>query len=300
MKGFNDLTWVRVCAATENVIKKLSKNNIYAFNITKKGAYTHFFVAHNYVEKVFAIFSHPCYNITVIKLSPARALAARLSSRIGVLCGCALFVAAVILSQYSVLKIEVTGSGSYLAPQVEAVLSSCGIKAGSFFPSDDFSEARAGVMSLPSVTFCSFERRGFVLVADVECNPEDDNKADYSPLVSDCVGTIEKITAVCGTPLVSAGDEVSRGDELIGAYYTAEDGEKISCLCVGYARIEVTASVSCHAEERGDKAMQSALAAAKLYAEEIEVVSCDIKDTSDGVIYIVNFTYLHTVSVNMQ
>ena len=300
MKGFHDLTKVRVSAPAETVIKKLSKGQIDAFDITKKGAYTYFFVAHNYVEKVFAIFSHPCYNISVIKLSPFRALAARLRRRAGVLSGCLIFVAAVILSQMCVFKIEVTGSGYYLAPQVEAILSSCGVKVGSLFTGNDFSKVRSKVMSLPSVTFCSFEKRGFVLVADVECNPEDDRSANYSPLVADCSGVIQKIIAVCGTPLFSVGDDVVRGDELIGAYYTSEQGERISCLCVGYAEILIKASVSCSADERSDEALKNAFAAARLYAENADIVSYAVKDTSKGVIYTVDFTYLHTVSVNMQ
>ena len=300
MKGFNDLTQVRVTASAETVIKKLAKGQIVAFDLTKKGAYTHFFVAHNYVKKVFAIFSHPCYNITVIKLSPFRSLALRLRWRVGVLAGMLLFLIAVALSQACVLKIEVTGSGYYLAPQVEAVLSSCGIKVGSFFVGNDFSAARAQVMSLPAVTFCSFEKRGFVVVADVECNAEDDRAASYSPLIADCSGKIQKIVAVCGTPLFSVGDEVSRGDELIGAYYLKEDGQSAPCLCVGYAQIEVSASISSAFCERGDENLKKAVAAARLYAENAVVTGYTVRDTSDGVIYTVDLTFLHTVSVNMQ
>lgn len=295
-----NLTRVRVTATVETVIKKLSKAQIRVFNVEKKGAYTHFFVGHNYVEKVFAIFSHPCYNIAITKISPVQSLVQRLCWRIGAAVGCGLFFATVIFSQFCVFKIQVVGSGDYLAPQVEAILASCGVRAGSVFPEKDFSEAEAKVMALPSVTFCSFSKRGFVVVADVECNEEDDRTANYSPLRSDVGGEVVKIISVCGTPLVSVGDKVGRGDELIGAYYVAEDGQENSCLCVGYAVISVSASVLSRAESESDEALENAFAATRLYGEDSEVLSYTVKTTSEGVIYTVDFTYLHTVSVNMQ
>ena len=73
-------------------------------------------------------------------------------------------------------------------------------------------------------------------------------------------------------------------------------------LAVGYATLSCSASLSYAAEEESDEALNAAYAAALLYAGEGEIVSRNytVKQNSEGVVYTVDFTYLHTISINFD
>lgn len=296
----NNLTSIRVTAPPETVIKKLSKANIALYNLKKEGATTTFAVKDKTVKKVFAIFTHPCYNICVVKYGGVRSFAVRVLSRIGAAVGCLIFAAAVLTAQSFVFSVQVGGSGSYLAPQVIAILGEYGVEEGRLYRGVDKPVVISRIMSLPSVTFCSLEKRGTAFIVDVECSPEGTKVSLQTPLLSPVTGTVQSVVAICGTPRVEEGQAVSRGDELISPRYTAADGSVQSCLCVGYARILVVASVTSHAEEESEQSLSAALAAVNLYSQEASVTSYSVKHASDGVIYTVNFTYIYTASINMQ
>ena len=157
------------------------------------------------------------------------------------------------------------------------------------------------VLALPDVVFCSVQKRGSVLYVDVQTNTESGTRADYSPLKADRAGIVENIVAICGTPCVSAGDSVATGDTLIAAYSVA-DGQNMSCLAVGYAILSCTGSVSYAAERESEQNLSSAYAAALLYIGDGEITerSYTVSQNSEGVVYTVDFTYLHTISINFD
>ena len=145
------------------------------------------------------------------------------------------------------------------------------------------------------------QKRGTILYIDVETEEESGSPAGYVPLKSDGDGTVESIVAICGTVQVSAGDSVSAGDTLIAAY-TEVSGQNVPCIAVGYAVILRSAAVSYTAAEESEQSLESAYAAALLYTGGEEIVSRDytVKTTAEGVIYNVDFTYRHTVSINFD
>ena len=296
----NNLAMISVTAPPETVIKKLSKANIALYTLKKKGATTTFFVKGKTIQKVFAIFTHPCYNVCVVKYGALYSAAVRALSRAGLCVGCALFAAAVALAQCMVFKIEVVGSGSYLSSQIVSLLNDQGVGEGRFYRGLDKRVFIADVMALPLVTFCSVEKRGTSLIVDVECSQGGVSASVYTPLYSPVSGEITAIVAVCGTPCFAVGDYVSVGDELISPRYTLPDGTSSDCLCVGYVSIRVSASVTSAAEEESQTALSAALAAVNLYSQEAEIISYSVRQSSQGVMYTVDFTYIHTVSINMQ
>ncbi len=296
----NNLARIRVCAPPEAALRKLSRADIPVFSLKKRGAYTAFCVKDNYIKKVFAIFSHPCYNVVVEKYGIFRSLAKRAASRAGALVGAALFFALVAASQLFVFRVEVTGSGSYLAPQVQAILRESGVEAGKIYKGVDKPLTIARIMSLPSVTFCSLQKRGTAFIVDVECDGEAGAAAGRSPLLSPAAGVVESITAVCGTARVQAGESVNAGDVLIEPSRTDAAGNTFSCLAVGYARIRAEAAVTTLALSEGEQALAAALAAGTLYSDEAEVLSYTVRRTAEGALYTVNFTYVLTASINMQ
>ncbi|MCD7728411.1 MAG: sporulation protein YqfD [Clostridia bacterium] len=294
-----NLSKICVTASPVQALNKLKRADIPVYNCKKNGAYFTFEVPDNYIKKVFAIFVHPCYNVTVKQKSVKKKLLFFLSARPCIVAGAAVFAACAVLANCLVLKINVTGSGSYLKNEVLAIACSYGVNAFSFYNGTDEPAICSQVMALPSVTFCSLHKSGSVLYIDVQVQEESGAKADYSDMYSDVSGTVNKITAVCGTPLVSAGDNVAKGDMLIGAYYLSGD-DKIPCLAVGYAKITSSASVSMFYDCESEQNRQAAYAATLLYAEDERVLSrgITVKTVADGVIYTVDFTYLHTISIN--
>ena len=296
----NNIARVRVTARPEVVIKKLSRANIAIYGVKSAGAYTSFGAEDKMLKKVFAIFSHPCYNIRIVKYGFVRSLALRALSRAGLVAGAALFAAAVLLSQAFVLKISVTGSGAHLAPQVVAILRRHGVEEGRLYGGVDSPLVVSQIMSLPSVTFCSIGKRGAAVVVDVQCSRQSSSASDSSPLISPVAGRVVAVAAVCGTPCVSVGDEVSAGDKLILPYCAQSPSGGTVCMCAGYVRISVSASVTSLAAEESSSALSSALAAVNLYSDEAEVTSCTVKRVSQGVLYTINFDYIYTASINMR
>ena len=295
-----NLARISVVAPPETVIKKLSRANIPLSGLQKKGAVTTFAVGDNYIKKVFAIFAHPCYNICVIKYGGLRSLAVRVLSRAGAIAGAAAFICAIVISQSFVFKIDVVGSGSYLASEVRAILREGGVRVGGIYSAVGEPAPVSRIMALPQVTFCSISKRGTAVIVDVECDAESSSGVSRAPLLSPVAGEVQGIVAICGTPRVTVGQQVEAGDELISPQYISSDGSVEACICVGYAHIKVSAEICVAAEEESEQALRSALAAVNLYSDSAAVTSYSAKAASGGVIYTVNFTYTYTASVNMQ
>ena len=192
------------------------------------------------------------------------------------------------------------GSGSYLAPQVVTILAENGVREGSICPSYDSPVVLSAIMRLPGVSFCSVQREGVAVVVDVECSSSPGVRPVYSPLLSPVAGRVEGVCVLSGTASVAVGDDVSAGDELISPQFELPSGESADCLCAGYVRIRAEASLSSHAQSRSEQSLSSALAAVRLWYDDARVLSHTVRQVSQGFIYTVTFTYIHTASINMQ
>lgn len=289
---------ISIVSATEPALKKLKKAEIAVYDVKKEGAYLIFSVKDKDARKVFAIFEKPCYNVKVIRRSFISRFLSLVALRAGLIAGAVLFIAAAVVSDMYVLKIEVSGNGSYLEPEVRQIVYDEG--AGEFkrFSALNTSTATGRILALPQVTFCNIQKKGSVLIIDVQTDSEHYGSADMKPLVSDCDGVVKNIVAVCGTAAVKAGDGVSKGDTLIFAHTLA--GEKtISCLAAGYAEIECKKTCEFFAEEESEENLKRAYASLLLEDEELISRSHTVKPTEGGVIYVMNFTYLHRISINL-
>ena len=297
----NKYTRISVTAAPSTALNKLSRAHVPVYDCRRSGAFFIFGVRDKYVKKVFAIFAHPCYNVTVKQSGALSRLKQFAAKRAFLFVGAALFVACACLSDGFILKIEVTGSGAYLRQAVLGIVREAGLGEGSVFRANNKLSIIPQVLSLPNVTFCSVQKSGSVLYIDVECEEESASRASYSPLVADRDGVVRAVVAICGTPAVSAGDSVAAGDVLIAAY-SAVNSQKVPCLAVGYARLECTAQINCFAEEESEQNLQQAFASALLYAGEGEIIwqTYTVRTVADGVIYSVDFAYTHTVSINFD
>ena len=174
-----------------------------------------------------------------------------------------------------------------------------GIKEFSLYSGFDAPAATGKILALPQVTFCNIEKRGSVLVVDVQVDEEHNSSAVRDSLVSDKEGKVLKIVAVCGTAAVSVGDSVKSGDVLIDAHTYA--GETLTdCLAVGYAELECSGRVEYSAYEENDESLKAAYASVLLYEDEILTRTHTVTPADGGVTYVIDFTYLHKLNINME
>ena len=298
MKG--NLTEITVISTAEVALKKLKKAEIAVFNCKKQGANFNFAVKDKDIEKVFAIFDKPCYNITVAKKSKNKSFISFFKLRAGLFLGLAMFVAVVLFANSFVLKIEVSGSGSYLEPEVRRIVYDEGAKEFKPFSSFNSSVACGRILALPQVTFCNIEKRGSVLIVDVQVDEEHYGSVDMKPLISDADGVVRNIVAVCGTAAVEAGATVKKGDTLIYAHTVTEDEQTVNCLAAGYAEIECFKRVEYFAEEESEESLKAAYSSLLLEDENVLTRKHTVKPADGGVIYVIDFTYLHKLSINLS
>ncbi|MDE6667750.1 MAG: sporulation protein YqfD [Clostridia bacterium] len=290
---------ISVISTAEGALRKLKKAQIAVFNCKKEGAKFIFEVKDKDTQKVFAIFDKPCYNITVVRKSPKNKLLSFLAVRAGLVAGAAAFIAACAVANSFVLKIEVSGSGSYLEPEVKKIVYDEGAKEFKPFSAFNFSVATGRILALPQVTFCNIEKRGSVLIVDVQVDEEHFASVDPKPLVSDCNGVVKNIVAVCGTAAVSVGQSVSKGDTLIYAHTLAGEKE-IKCLAAGFAEIECSGRAEYFAEGESDTSLKEAYSSILIEEENILSRTHSVSPTEGGVIYKIDFTYLHKISINLS
>ena len=117
-----DLAEIQIVSTVENALRKVKKAEIAVYDLKKEGARLIFFVKHKDVKKIFAIFDKPCYNIKVIKKSRISRLLSFAAVRAGLIAGAAIFVAAAVIANTFVLKIKVSGNGSYLEAEVRKII----------------------------------------------------------------------------------------------------------------------------------------------------------------------------------
>jgi hypothetical protein len=212
------------------------------------------------------------------------------------LAGAALFVCIVLLADSTILRVQITGNGAYLQTEILAILSEHGIAANHIYKGLDEPAVTAQVLALPDVTFCSMQKRGSVFTLDVQVEPNTATKVNHSPLMADRDGTVLSLVAICGTAEVQEGQEVEKGQTLIGAY----DEQNMTCLVVGYCRLRCNGTFHFSADDESDQALAQGVAALQLFAEELVDYHYTVKKNNGGVVYEFTYSYIHTLTINFD
>ncbi len=296
----NNIVEFSITCPPETALKKLTKADIAVFKLKKHGSTLTFGVLQEYSEKVFAIFSHPCYNVTVKRHSAKTRAITFLKRRFGLVIGALVFTAAAVLSGNVVMRIKVVGNGSYLSERIISIAKECGAREWSLCAKLDSPLMQAKILALPDVNFCSVQREGAYLIIDVRTEEEHTARVNYQPLKAGVSGEVYRIVAICGTAERAQGDKVNAGDVLIGAYELTEEGESNPCLAVGFAEITASASLSLYYEKESEENTEEALKAAALYSDRIVSQSYTVAPCDGGVKYEVAFSYIETVAINME
>lgn len=294
-----ELTQINIISTAESALKKLQRAQIPVYNCKKLGANFIFCVKDKDIKKVFAIFAKPCYNIDIVRGSAKNRLLKGLLLRAGLVVGAIVFALAAYASDYYILKIEVSGSGSYLESVVREIVADEGAGEWKPFSALDKPVATGRILAIPQVTFCNIKKQGSVLIIDVEVNESHAESVVREQLISDVSGRVKNIVAICGTAAVEVGQTVSRGDVLI--YASMQSGEStVASIAVGYAEIECTRTAEYIAPDDSEQSIKEAYASLLLDGEEIISKGHSVAPTDGGVRIIMEVKYLHRISINLS
>lgn len=181
--------------------------------------------------KVVAICASLCYNYKIIKEEGILLSFVRALGRAGIVLGT--LGALALTAVYPLFVTEVEYGGDYIAEAVRVVEES-GVKRGAFLPDFDGEALEKTLLALDGVAFASVTKRGTHVYVDVRAERSDEHFVDVStqPVTAKITASVTRVVVWSGTALVSYGDVVRPGDELIGAYVVSGE-DKVPCPADG-------------------------------------------------------------------
>jgi len=222
------------------LIGRIKRANITILRFECKEDVSILILPHFECKKLFAICKDLCYNIIINgknilgevrknritlthvgyggMLSPLYSL----YKRKGFLVGIAVFLAFAIFLNGRLLGYSLDGVPIEVKSGVMRSLQTGGANKGVSFSVLDYSALQNKIVEDNlSVSFASVYKRGSFLVVEVVTAENPQSPTEFCDVVASCDGVIEKIVVLRGTALVTVGDEVKKGQPLVGAYYVA-------------------------------------------------------------------------------
>ena len=280
--------------APPRALDKLARAGVFMYEVRQIGkTRVRLYVKSKEIQKIFAIFSGSCYTVRVIRESGLKRPLTFLKKRPGIIVGAVLFFASCFLSAPFVLKIEYVGTGSHYAREAEEILHDSGISIFAPFDKERAEQAERRLSLLPSVSFCSVEKSGYVVTVTLEENAETPLPERETSLVSPVEGKVEDIIVLRGQVLVAEGDVVEAGQTLVsGAENVAFPVARVELLC--------TSVFEYISQEESDEAKKEAFAGALLYIDgEVITQSAEVRHEEDKFIYTVHTEYRRVLTVNL-
>lgn len=198
------------------------------------------------MHKAIAICEERCYNYKIIGTMPHIVL--RRSLAYLPLAIASVFAAVLIFASNAfVWRVEISGAEGAAGLRVREVLNEMGVRAGAVRSSVDELAVERALVEERGITAASVVSEGSVLRVEVlTAVPYGGSVAEGETLVSGYDCTVTRVVAECGTPVVSPGDVVARGDTLIeGKEYRTADGSESGVVAVRgrvYGRVTFTYS----------------------------------------------------------
>ncbi len=216
-------------------VKKTQKNRI-LFEVKRKDS-----------EKVFAIYPNVCYNNPVYSAYAVQRTAAFgiakyvawAKRRVGILLGGLLCMLLVLLSQSFVFDIQFTGTNIY-AREAKMALEEAGITPFKPYVKGKEDVVCAKLLALQDVEFCSVKKIGHRVVVETRLSPFSERRKKQGVMSATHSGRITAMTVLRGSPLKSVGDEVRRGEPLVGDWLEGVDGGQVRVEIIARVRIACT------------------------------------------------------------
>lgn len=131
-----------------------------------------------------------------------------------------LTAALLLLSSLFIWEIELRGGGETDRSRVLRALADCGVEEGCFWPSLSADLVRSRVLSeLPELAWMTVNvsgSRAVVLLVPRQEKPEIDAEGPPCDITAAREGIVRRLSVYAGSPLVSPGQTVSKGETLVG------------------------------------------------------------------------------------
>lgn len=194
-------------------------------------------------SKALAFFPSECYNVTILGTEGVFSVFDGLKKRPAlflcvIVCFCALF----FLNGF-VWRVEISGEPDDVK-QVESVLKQRGIGAGSLKSSLDLDLAENLICnSLQNIKYAIISLKGCTVFVELYQKDVPEDIVDLNKpqsIYSNTSGVISRMLVISGTPRVSVGDKVEKGQLLIEGVRTFADGTQTPVCAAGEVYATVT------------------------------------------------------------
>ena len=237
----------------DRLINRFNKNGIDVYNVKKKSRVVIFSINASESEKVFAICKELCYNIIKVnnhgKLYPV----VNLFRSVGVLLGLLAFTFLQVFFSDVCLSFEFSGNGNVYSREVTEYLISNGVKPMGRFSSFNMQTLEDRLLaSSDKFSFVSCEKSGCRLKINLVLAEGKTGimNSNVTALYSDVSGVVENIKVYRGTAEVEIGDQVNKGDLLVGGYALIKE-EKVSVNVLAVITLKVPTEYMIILNEKG-------------------------------------------------
>ena len=279
-------TWIVEGVMPERAIDRLQKAGICLNSVKKiKKKQILFCINKKDFDKAVAIYPNMCYNskrgsvysFTRVGDLGVRARKIARVRRIALGLGVCCFFGLVGGFSSCVFKIETIGAKVY-EREIKQILKENGVVPYAFYESGKENGICAKILALDGVEFCSVRKRGNAVIVEIRTNAFSSARRTDGDLVSSCDGVVESIVSLGGTALKKAGEPVTAGEKLVGAYFVnGEDGSAVDTFVV--AKVKLVCEKRFAVDEGVD-----VVALARLFVEELGGQTLEIVTDGDSVI----------------
>ncbi len=226
--------WIVEGLMPERALDRLQKAGISVFKAKKiKKMQILFHISKKDIEKAFAIYPNMCYNnsrgsvytFTRVSAHTTRERKINKFRLFGILLGVCCWFFVVLGATGLIFKIEVTGSKIYKR-EVVSILKESGINLFSVYQSGKEREISAKILNLDGVEFCSVQKIGNTVRVEIRQRPLPTAKRENGDLIAPLSCKIESAVALSGTLLKKSGEELLKGESIVGGFFISSDGEK--------------------------------------------------------------------------
>lgn len=237
----------------DRLINRLNKNGISVYNVKKKARSVIFSINARESEKVFAICKELCYNIIEVNNHGRLYPVVRLIRNVGVLAGVVAFIGLQMFFSDVCLSFEFSGNGNVYSREVTEYLIANGVKPMGRFSSFNMQTLEDRLLaSSDKFSFVSCEKSGCRLKINLVLAEGKTGimNSNVTALYSDVNGSVESVKVYRGTAEVDIGDEVKKGDLLVGGYAIIKE-EMVSVNVLAVVTLKVPTVYTVILNEKG-------------------------------------------------
>ncbi len=218
----------------ERLFNALTREGVSVYKPSVRGEQLYFAVNLKDKSKTFAICDKLCYNVSVYWENGIKRLFEGILYRVGIPAGALLLIAAALMANTFVWKIEISGNEKVDSVVIQRFLEENNIRVGG---KKNFQPQALALMlnGIDGIEDTTVQLVGNTLkisvVESTEFLPPDQELR--TSVVSDFDGVVTRIIVNSGTAAVKIGDVVKKGDVLIKGEFINQAGEAVEVAAKG-------------------------------------------------------------------